>query len=166
MPLPDRLVQLRTWLFGVPSGQSAGECIHVLLLRREPGLDDRMKLMIGTTLVLAALGAAAPAHADTNQDAYVSQLQAFGIGLENTSDRLVKNGYLMCEAMNTGTDSLAVATQAAPRAGLSVAQTGYQVGAAIRWLCPEQDWQIKELIGGADPTVPGVTTEIAGFLGK
>jgi hypothetical protein len=50
----------------------------------------------------------------------------------------------------------------APRTGLPVTQTAYEVGAAIRWLCPEQTWQIQEL-GQADPTVPGVTAAIAGY---
>jgi hypothetical protein len=40
-----------------------------------------------------------------------------------------------------------------PHAGLSVTQTAYEVGAAVRWLCPEQTWQIKEL-HDAEPTQP------------
>lgn len=123
-----------------------------------------MKLMIGATLTLAVLGSTAPAHADVGQAAYVDELQKAGI--PGTSDQMLANGYTMCRALNDGQDIIEVATYSGgPRpSGLPVAQTGFEVGAAIRWLCPAQQWQIKEL-ANADPSVPGVTTAIAGFAG-
>jgi hypothetical protein len=47
---------------------------------------------------------------------------------------------------------------------LPVTQTAFEVGAAIKWLCPQEHWQIKEL-HDADQTGPGVTTAIAGYAG-
>ena len=101
------------------------------------------------------------ALADTAQDQYVQELHAESIGLENTDDRLVQNGSLMC-SMLAHDDVITVANLAAPRAGLTVTQTAFQIGAAIKYLCPEQVWQIREL-HDADPAVPGVRSAIAGF---
>ena len=47
-----------------------------------------------------------------------------------------------------------VAIIAAPCAYLTIDWSAYMVGAAIRWLCPEQTWQIQEL-HDADQPVPG-----------
>ncbi len=77
---------------------------------------------------------------------------------------MLNNGYMMSEALNSHQDVLTVAALSVPHAGLPVTQTAYEVGAAIRWLCPEQTWQIKEL-HDADPKVPGVTAAIAGYAG-
>jgi uncharacterized protein DUF732 len=121
-----------------------------------------MKLMIGATLTLAVLGSTAPAHADVGHAAYVDELQKAGI--PGTSDQILNNGYVICQALNAGHDVVEVAALTARPTGMPVAQTGFEVGAAIRWLCPAQQWQIKEL-ANADPSVPGVTTAIAGFAG-
>jgi hypothetical protein len=36
------------------------------------------------------------------------------------------------------------------------------VGAAVRWLCPNQKWQIQEL-HDADQSIPAVRAAIAGY---
>jgi hypothetical protein len=69
--------------------------------------------------------------------------------------------YLMC-SMLAHDDVIRVANLAAPRAGLTVTQTAFQIGAAIKYLCPEQVWQVREL-QNADSSVPGVLATIAGY---
>jgi hypothetical protein len=77
---------------------------------------------------------------------------------------MLNNGYVMCEALNSHQDVLTVATLSVPHSGLPVTQTAYEVGAAIKWRCSQQDWQVKEL-HDADPAVPGVTAAISGYGG-
>jgi hypothetical protein len=122
-----------------------------------------MRLVVRTVAILFCLCSPARAHADTSQDAYVNELHSHSIGLENPDARLLKDGYLMCTLL-TAQDVVTTANLSAPQTSLSVPQTAFQIGAAIRWLCPEQVWQIKEL-GQADPSVPGVTSAIAGYAG-
>jgi hypothetical protein len=122
-----------------------------------------LKILIAAAALAAGLlGIGTPmAHADASQAAYVHALQAEGIGLDDTSDRLLQNGYLMCTLL-ADEDLSTVVSQTAPRMSLSLVQTAYQVGAAIRWLCPEQTWQIQEL-HDADQSTPMVPAAIAGY---
>jgi Protein of unknown function (DUF732) len=121
-----------------------------------------MRVVIGTLAILFCLCSPARAHADASQAAYVHALQQAGI--PGTSDQMLNNGYVMCEALNSHQDVLTVATVSVQHSGLPVTQTAYEVGAAIKWLCPQQSWQIKEL-HDADPAVPGVTAAISGYGG-
>jgi Protein of unknown function (DUF732) len=121
-----------------------------------------MRVVVGTLAILFCLCSPARAHADASQAAYVRALQQAGI--PGTSDQMLNNGYVMCEALNSHQDVLTVATVSVQHSGLPVTQTAYEVGAAIKWLCPQQSWQIKEL-HDADPAVPGVTAAISGYGG-
>src|SRR6478736_1320381 len=118
-----------------------GSCVDHLSTKRRQVM---VKTFFVGALAVLFVGAASPAHADTNQSAYVHQLQAFGI--PGSSDMMVSNGNVLCGDLNDGHDTVETANHAAPLVGLSVAETGYEIGAAIHWLCPQQSWQVKELI--------------------
>jgi hypothetical protein len=125
---------------------------------------------VGAAFVASALWiplwAAGSAHADATQAAFVNQLQ--GHGIPGTSDELLNNGYAACSGLRNQTsqnDALTVTNLFAPRAGLPIDQAAYEVGAAIKWLCTEQVWQINEL-HDANPSVPGVTSVLAGYAGQ
>jgi hypothetical protein len=77
---------------------------------------------------------------------------------------MLNNGYVVCSALNRHNDIATVVAEAAARAGLTGVQQAYEVGAAIRWLCPEQAWQIKEL-HDAVQSIPEVPAAIAGYGG-
>jgi hypothetical protein len=120
-------------------------------------------LVLGLVVPLAPLGAAPSglAHADANAEVqYVKEVADEGIPGE--PNELLTNGNVMCQALNTGSDVSGVVEGAAPRAGLSVTQAAFQVGAAVRWLCPNQNWQIQEL-HDADQSIPAVRAAIAGY---
>jgi hypothetical protein len=119
--------------------------------------------MVSSTVALALLGAAPSglAHDDVNAEVqYVKEVADEGIPGE--PNQLITNGNVMCEAINTGQGILDFATRVAPRAGLTAAQAGFEAGAAVRWLCPNQKWQIQEL-HDADQSIPAVTAAIAGY---
>jgi hypothetical protein len=122
------------------------------------------ELLLGLVVVLTPLGAALSgggrAHADTSQGAYLAALNK--VAVPGTAAQQLRNGHVICEALDSHQDVVTVLTGVAPRAGLTIDWSAYMVGAAIRWLCPEQTWQIKEL-DHADQTIPGVTSAILGF---
>jgi hypothetical protein len=117
-------------------------------------------------LIVAAaiLGlSAAPAHANPptpSEVYYVKELADEGI--PGQPDQLITNGHVMCEALNTGTELASVIAQGGHHGRVLMPQMGFQAGAAIRWLCPAQHWQIQEF-HDADQSIPGVTAAIAGY---
>jgi len=113
-----------------------------------------MMRAITTGLLAAGLLTAAPGHADTNQAAYANEVLGFGV--PGPSDVILNNGYVICAALRSNTDTVATAGAVSRNASIPIDQAGVEVGAAIRWLCPDQMWQAKEL-ANADQTVPGVT---------
>jgi len=123
----------------------------------------RKAIMVGT-LAAGLLAVGTPlAHADSNDVAYTNQMMASGV--PGTPDEFVNNGHKLCDGLGNH-DVVSLAQYTSTQISLTVPQAGYEIGAAIRWLCPQQSWQVKELINGADPRVPGVTNAIAGYLGK
>jgi hypothetical protein len=114
-------------------------------------------------LAATATLTAAPAHANPptpSEVYYVKELADAGV--PGQPDQLITNGHVVCQAMDTGTELASVIAQAAPRAGVSMPQMGFLAGAAIRWLCPGESWQIGEF-HHADQSIPGVTAAIAGY---
>ncbi|OMC17179.1 hypothetical protein A5736_16770 [Mycobacterium sp. SP-6446] len=103
------------------------------------------------------------AHADAAQAGYVNQLQAHGT--PGTSDQLLNNGYVMCHALDANPQPswANVAANSVGPAGLPFLETAYEVGAAIRWLCPAQGWQIQELAQAVQ--APEVRAVRAGYAG-
>ena len=60
-----------------------------------------------------------------------------------TSDEILNNGYVMCNTLRTTDEDVhTVAVLAAPQIGVSVGLAAGEVGAAVRWLCPDQIWQV------------------------
>ncbi|OBI24099.1 hypothetical protein A5713_08185 [Mycobacterium sp. E2497] len=107
--------------------------------------------------------ASGSAHADAAQAGYVNQLKAHGT--PGTSDQLLANGYTMCHALDANHQPswANVAANSAGPSGLSFVETAYEVGAAIRWLCPAQGWQIEELAQAVQ--APEVRAVRAGYAG-
>ncbi len=106
-----------------------------------------MKILIAGALAVGLLVLGTPlAHADANQAAFVHQVQAMGD--PGTSDEILGNGYTMCHTLRTtDLDIHAVAVQAAPQIGVWVGLAAGEVGAAIRWLCPDQIGQFARSTG-------------------
>lgn len=119
--------------------------------------------LAAAVLVLPPLYASGRAHADAAQAGYVNQLQAHGI--PGTSDQLLNNGYVMCHALDANPQPswADVAANSVSPSGLPFLETAYEVGAAIRWLCPAQGWQIQELAQAVQ--APEVRAVRAGYAG-
>lgn len=124
--------------------------------------------VIGAVLAVAALVlspsyASGGARADAAQAGYVNQLLAHGI--PGTSDQLLNNGYVMCHALDASRQPswADVASNSVGPSRLPFLETAYEVGAAIRWLCPSQGWQIQELAQAVQ--APEVRAVRAGYAG-
>jgi Protein of unknown function (DUF732) len=126
--------------------------------------------IIGAVLAAAALVipptfyTSGSAHADAAQAGYVNKLGAHGI--PGTSDQLLNNGYVMCHALDANRQPswADVALKSVGPSGLPFLETAYEVGAAIRWLCPWQGWQIQELAQAVQ--APEVRAVRAGYAGS
>jgi hypothetical protein len=60
------------------------------------------------------------------------------MGVPGTSDEILNNGYVMCNTLRTTDEDVhTVAVLAAPQIGVSVGLAAGEVGAAVRWLCPD-----------------------------
>jgi len=65
-----------------------------------------------------------------------------------TSDEILNNGDVMCNILRTTDEDVhTVAVLAAPQIGVSVGLAAGEVGAAVRWLCPDQIWQVARSHG-------------------
>jgi hypothetical protein len=97
-----------------------------------------MRILIAGALAPGLLAISTPlAHADANQGAYVRLVWSQGV--PGTSDEILNNGYQLCYALRTTSEDInTIATLAAPKAELTIPQMGAEIGAAIRYLCPDQ----------------------------
>jgi hypothetical protein len=105
-----------------------------VLLRWTPAIRVTIPIIAA---VSAALILAPQAHADGNQAAFVNLVWSQGV--PGTSDQILNNGYVMCNALRTTDMGIhTVAVISAQRAGITAGQAAAEVGAAIRYLCPDQ----------------------------
>lgn len=119
--------------------------------------------LAAAALALPPLSTLGSARADAAQAEYVNQLLAHGI--PGTSDQLLNNGYVMCHALDANRQPswADVASNSAGPSGVPFVEAAYEVGAAIRWLCPSQGWQIQELAQAVQ--APEVRAVRAGYAG-
>jgi hypothetical protein len=104
----------------------------------------KAKLAAGA-LVLAALtpGAAiwaAPlANATTGaEQGYLNQLEGVGIHNTNGDYGSLQAGYAICQMLRAGAAESAVIDYVDRMSGLDAYDSGYNVGTAEVWLCPDQ----------------------------
>ncbi|OBF60731.1 hypothetical protein A5787_18345 [Mycobacterium sp. 852002-50816_SCH5313054-b] len=89
-------------------------------------------------VVLAALApfaAAAVAHADAVDDAFLGALTAKGIHFGSPGKAIIA-GHEVCDELDNGKSAAQVASTVQANSGLDGYHAGYFVGAAIRAYCP------------------------------
>jgi hypothetical protein len=98
-----------------------------------------------TLLILAAAGAiavaplvaATDAHADTNDDAFLSTLADRGIAAGTGAAGMIKAGHAVCADLALGdTPAGAIAMIAVANPNLTLVDAGYFTGAAVGAYCP------------------------------
>lgn len=85
----------------------------------------------------AGLWLAGNAHADINEDAFVSALATQKIYPVTTVEALITGGHQVCSERSQGISELAVAVDVWNRTDLSRYQAGFFVGAAEAAFCPK-----------------------------
>lgn len=111
-----------------------------------------MRAVTFATLGAAALGFAAPAHADPDSD-FANELHSYGI--YGQKDYNAWLGKIVCKRMRTGLDGDATAAARFLKINLHKDSTEQQVydflGASIRYYCPDQQVVLDRLAGVPAP---------------
>ena len=95
------------------------------------------RLTIGAILVSAgAVLHAAPAAADQTDDAFVAKLQQHGIIISNR-DTAITMGHNVCTGLDKGETPTFVAMSLIKATDLSAKESGYFLGAAVTYFCPQ-----------------------------
>ncbi|OMC21878.1 DUF732 domain-containing protein [Mycobacterium sp. SP-6446] len=96
-----------------------------------------MKLLLTLAGFAAVIGLAAPAHADSTDDAFIASLKAAGITYSD-SDAAVGAGKWVCDKVNGGTDmSTVVKTLGTKNASLNPDKAAKFAAIAQTTYCPD-----------------------------
>jgi hypothetical protein len=96
-----------------------------------------MKLLLTLTSLVAIIGMAMPAHADSTDDAFISALKAAGIAYSDP-DTAVGAGKWVCDKVNGGTDmSDVVKTLTTKNTSLNPAKATKFAAIAANAYCPD-----------------------------
>lgn len=96
-----------------------------------------MKLLLTLTSLVAIIGMAMPAHADSTDDAFIASLKAAGITYSDP-DTAVGAGKWVCDKVNGGTDmSSVIKTLATKNAALNPAKATKFAAIAANAYCPD-----------------------------
>ncbi|HTY32562.1 DUF732 domain-containing protein [Mycobacterium sp.] len=95
-------------------------------------------------LCAAAPLSAAPASADSNDDAFIAALTREGIDVSDP-DTLIARAHEVCDRLDRGQAGSLVVLEVRKQTNLSVRDAGYFVGASVAAYCPQH----KSLIDGS-----------------
>jgi hypothetical protein len=96
----------------------------------------RIGLAVVAVALLGSLGGASTAHADANDDAFLSLLRAQGI-THVSPEAAIEAGHVVCQKLSQGMTPHQVAFDVLNSSSLPGYHSGYFVGASIRAYCPQ-----------------------------
>ncbi len=99
-------------------------------------MTSKWSTVFAVLLFAAALLSAAPASADSTDDAFIAALTKNGI-VVNDRDAAKSMGQSVCDGFDRHEKSSVVAMKLKARSNLSLKQSSYFVGVAISAYCPE-----------------------------
>jgi hypothetical protein len=94
-------------------------------------------LVVVAALLLGPLEAAAAAHADTNDDKFLSLLKTEGITDHVSPAHAIEGGHMVCQKLDGGATPTEVANDVLNSSNMPAYHCGYFVGAAIKVYCPQ-----------------------------
>jgi hypothetical protein len=94
-------------------------------------------LVVMAVALLGPLGAVAIAHADTNDDKFLSILKSEGITDHVSPAHAIEGGHMVCEKLDGGATPAEVANDVLGSSSMPAYHSGYFVGAAIKVYCPQ-----------------------------
>jgi hypothetical protein len=96
----------------------------------------RVLLAVAVAL-LGPLAAVSTAHADTNDDKFISILKQEGITDHVSPAHAIEAGHTVCQKLDGGATPDAVAQDVVNSSNMPAYHCGYFVGAAIKVYCPQ-----------------------------
>ena len=100
-------------------------------------------LVVVAALLLGPLGAAATAHADTNDDKFLSILKKEGITDHVSPAHAIEAGHTVCQKLDGGATPTQVASDVVNSSNMPAYHSGYFVGASIDAYCPQYKSKIS-----------------------
>lgn len=95
------------------------------------------RLLVVTIALLGPLGTVATAHADNNDDRFLSELQSEGITDHISPSHAILAAHIVCQKLDSGMTPTEVAYDVLNSSSMPGYHSGYFVGAAIDAYCPQ-----------------------------
>jgi hypothetical protein len=93
--------------------------------------------------VVGAVGTAATAHADTNDNKFLTELKSEGITDHVSSAHAIEAGHVVCQKLDGGMTPTEVAYDVLNSSTMPAYHSGYFVGASINAYCPQYTSKIS-----------------------
>jgi hypothetical protein len=104
------------------------------------GVKSEMAIRLLVAVVVALLGpvgAAATAHADTNDDKFLKALKSEGITDHVSANHAIEAGHMVCQKLDQGMTPNQVAADVLNSSSTPAYHAGYFVGVSIKEYCPQ-----------------------------
>jgi hypothetical protein len=102
----------------------------------------RVPIML-VALLLGPLGAAATAHADTNDQRFLASLKSEGITDHVSPSHAIEAAHSVCQKLDGGETPTQVANDVLNNSTMPAYHCGYFVGASIKVYCPQYEPKIS-----------------------
>jgi hypothetical protein len=97
-----------------------------------------IRLLVAVVVaLLGPLGAASTAHADTNDDKFLTALKSEGITDHISPEHAIEAGHIVCQKLDQGMTPTQVAADVLNSSNMPAYHSGYFVGASIKEYCPQ-----------------------------
>jgi Protein of unknown function (DUF732) len=101
------------------------------------------RFSVGVALLLGQLGAAATAHADTNDGKFLAVLKSEGITDHVSPAHAIEAAHTVCQKLDDGQTPAQVANDVLNSSNMPAYHSGYFVGASIDAYCPQYKSKIS-----------------------
>ncbi len=96
-----------------------------------------IRLLVTVVALLGPLGAVSTAHADTNDNKFLADLQSEGITDHVSPAHAIEAAHLVCQKLDQGYTPTEVAYDVLNSSSMPSYHAGYFVGSAIDVYCPQ-----------------------------
>jgi Protein of unknown function (DUF732) len=100
-------------------------------------------MVVVVAFLLGPLGAAAAAHADTNDSKFLATLKSVGITDHVSPSHAIAAAHTICQKLDDGMTPTEVATDVLNSSNMPAYHSGYFVGASIDAYCPQYKSKIS-----------------------
>jgi hypothetical protein len=97
-----------------------------------------IRLLVAVMIaLLGPLGAVSTAHAEGNDDKFLTALKSEGITDPVSPSHAIETGHVVCQKLDQGATPSQVAADVVNRSNMPAYHAGYFVGVSIKEYCPQ-----------------------------